>query len=212
MSYLLNRLWSVIWEEEERKKAVWYEKEIEGATERARKTRSLLTDLQKMALKHGAERPSVNDQAYYNHQLGIQHMMMQAQQNQMAAGQGGAAGGSLSGSGGGLAGYASGGLGGGGATTSTVLGTPGHVLYGLGNTPRKAKDVLFDLLRGVEELSHTYKDTRHNYDDDGFSLLDTRNFDSGEVDIGCLASFCLSNAVEVEPFVIILERHGVKVV
>lgn len=218
---ILNRLWQKVWDFEESKKALEMGQEIAAAQERVRKEiaekHKRLTETQQMAMKHGGPERVVSPNIYQAvsspnqlaiHQLALQQQKMLMNQQISQAHQHLGISSTTSTTSGSLAMGAGVGISGTGSMsgiyTSSVYSWPV-----LGDSDR---DVFFMSLKGIEEASMKKPEHNSPYDEDAMAIFDLRYFDPKKISLLGLTSFCMSNAVEVEPLIVLLEGHGMVVV
>lgn len=213
---ILNRLWTKIWNDEDNAKRLAFEQEMAAAHIAASDKMACLTDKQKIIDKYGGIESSMydniqhmNNRTFLQQQLQQQQQLYQAQvlQNHMATNvypqtiyAGSVTGTSV---------YAGSGTGMSAPSTTVWPTAQGATFPWLGNPDR---DRFFLALRGVEEDSMKRQDGNHDYDDWAASILDMRKLNPQEIGLLELASFCLSNLMEVEPILMLLEGYGMKVV
>lgn len=214
---ILNRLWTRVWSNEEDRKREIMHREIAQFTQEAERRRLEHTDTQKACLKHGGpefEDVRVVNTTHHNLyqqavQLGIlqQNALQNANISQSALGMATNIG-TPAGSGlyypitnniGGITGRS--------PTSVNVLNTTHNMIYG-----SLFADAFYQALRGIEQASLKKPDGNHRYDDLALGIQDYRYFNSSEISLLGLTSFCLSNMMEVEPVVMLLEGYGMTVV
>lgn len=71
-----------------------------------------------------------------------------------------------------------------------------------------SRDVFFMALKGIEEAAMKKPEYNHAYDDLALGIQDLRYFNPKSISLLGLTSFCLSNVIEVEPLITLLEGYG----
>jgi hypothetical protein len=208
---ILNKLWSKVWNDEEAKKRAEADQVLNAAHIQAAEIRARKTPVQEMADKHGGAEDSYYNQQYQYHLAQLAHMKQQsAPPNPLAGSIGtGLQSGLYSGSG--ISGS---------YIPSPSQAIPSTHIYQSGGTigwptlGSGARDIFFLALKGIEEAAMGAKNRADNYryDDHALAIQDMRYFDPQKISLLGLLSFCLSNLMEVEPLVVLLEGHGMVII
>lgn len=216
---ILNRLWSKVWNDEEIKKYRLMHDEIYAFTELAKERARENTEIQKACLSHGGPEhmmggdPSISQQnnsiIWRNAALqnaAQSHLIHGASQRQLS-GANSFIGTNVMATNQQINTVPPWGMGIiGGISGQSHAHTAGPVYWSWFAT------CFYQALRGIEEAAMNRPEGNHRYDDLAIGIQDMRYFDPQEVSLIGLASFCLSNLMEVEPIVMLLEGNGIKVV
>lgn len=211
---ILNRLWAKVWETEEEKKKAIMHAEIAKASNEAEERRRKNTPIQDACMKHGGpDREALDARLYGNVTPGgigqsvylSKIQQVHAAQNHASTYQQMIAMASNTG-------------------TSSLLNTAplgSHIhtqtVWGLPPAPpgiygAPSADSFYLALRGIEQASMKKPGDNHRYDDLALDIQDYRYLNTEEISLIGLTSFCLSNVMEVEPVLMLLEGYGMKVV